>query len=75
MGGVVSSIFGGGQTPSISSTTDTSAAEAEAKRKQRLAANSAGRSSLLSTGGQGLTGDAETSQSLLRAGLKNKLGE
>jgi len=74
MGGVVSSIFGGG-APSVDTPKDTSAAEAEAKKKQRIAANAAGRSSLLTTGGQGLTGDAETSQSLLRSGLKNKLGE
>ena len=76
MSGVVSMITGQGtKMPSTSATTDTSAAEAEAKKKQRLAANATGRSSLLATGGQGVTGEAETSQSLLRAGLKAKLGE
>jgi len=68
-------IFGGKPDLGTSMPEDTSKQEAEARKKERMRVNAAGRSSLLATGGAGLTNQANTQQSLLRSGLKSKLGE
>ena len=67
MGGVVSSIFGGGKTPSVSTVSppDNSAAMAAAEAKRRkLAASARGRSSTMITDPAAL-GEASTAKKTL----------